>query len=181
MMVIRRMQKADTKGGFCCGRPALDDYFARRAWSHDQANVARVYVLAAQSPSGKGAGEIVGFYTLASKELARERLRSSLPGQKPKYPLPVTYIGYLAVREDFQGRGLGRSLMKDALEQAVKAAEIVGSVGVFLDSLDNKSTAFYRRLGFVDIPRDANAPANGPQPMFLPMKTLLDAARPTSL
>lgn len=179
-MIIRPMQESDTEGGFCCGRPALDTFFAKRAWSHEQTHVSRVYVAQQQDVSEGTPGAILGFYTLAAKVLERERVRAPLPGSFPRYPLPVFYIGYFAVSKDHQGRGLGRRLMGDALRRCTEGAQQIGAVGVFLDSLDDESTAFYHRLGFVDILRDPSAAPNSPQPMLLPMKTLIAAKLPAT-
>ena len=178
-MIIRPIRKSDTKGGFCCGRPALDQFFAKRAWSHEQANVSRAYVLQDDGASDGKPGAILGFYTLAAKSIERERLRDPLPGGLPKYPLPVFYVGFFAVAEHHQGRGWGRRLMADALRRCIEGVQQVGAVGVFLDSLDANSTAFYRSLGFLDIPPEPSRGADSPQPMVLPMSVLL-AAGPTS-
>ena len=54
-MIIRPMQESDTEGGFCSGRPALDTFYAKRAWSHEQTHVSRVYVAQQQDVSeGRG-------------------------------------------------------------------------------------------------------------------------------
>lgn len=174
-MIIRHLERADTEGGFRCGVPALDTFFSRRAWTqHHRDDASRVNVLVDDTN-----GEVLGFYTLAAKEVERSRLAGVVSRSAPPHPLGVFYIGYFAVAEAHQGRGLGRRLMADALRRCAEAADTIASVGVFLDSLDDDSTAFYRRLGFVDIPRAAGASADDPQPMFLPMKTLR-AARPGS-
>ncbi|MEX0892242.1 MAG: GNAT family N-acetyltransferase [Gemmatimonadota bacterium] len=172
-MIIRHVEPSDTKGGFRCGVPALDTFFSKRAWTqHNKDDANRVYVLVDEA-----SGEVLGFYTLCAKEVARSRLEGIVSRSAPPHPLGVFYIGYFAVAESHQGRGLGRRLMADALRRCVEAADTIAAVGVFLDSLDDDSTAFYHRLGFVDIPRAPGAPEGGPQPMFLPM-TVIRAARP---
>lgn len=170
-MIIRPIKESDIKGGFSCGEPALDTFFNKRAWTHEQAHVSRVYVLVDETDEEA----VLGFYTLSAKEVERDRLREALRGSYPKYPLPVFYIGYFAVSKEHHGRGLGRRLMADALRRCAAGAESVGAVGVFLDAVDDKSTTFYRRLGFVALPRAESAAAGSPQPMFLPMKTILAA------
>jgi GNAT superfamily N-acetyltransferase len=173
---IRPLQQADTKGGFSCGVPALDSYFATFAWRHARDNIARVYVLEDSATRGT----ILGYYTLAAREIGRDRLQGTLTGSLLRYPLPVLYIGYFAVTHAMQGQGLGRALMGDAFRRCVDGAEHVGAVGVLLDSLDDRSTAFHKRLGFLEIPRDPAAPPTDTrQPMFLKM-ALLQAARPMS-
>ena len=173
-MQIRPLQLADTKGGFTCGVPALDLYFAKHAWTHESASVARVYVL----EDDQASGAIVGYYTLSAREVDRERLLVPLPGGAfPKRPLPVFYIGCFAVAKGRQGQGLGRRLMGDALRRCLDGLEAIGSVGIFLDSNDEASTRFYQGLGFGLIPHLPPMTAPYPQPMFLPMKTL-QLARP---
>ncbi len=173
MFVIRPLEKADTDRGFTCGVKALDDFLARRAWAHHEKHRAnRVYVLVDDE-----SGAVLGFHTLSVRELERSRLDGVVPGSSPPHPLGVFYLGFFAVASAHQGKGLGRRLMGDALRRCAAGAESFGSVGVYLDSLDARSTAFYRSLGFVEIPRAANAPEVGPQPMFLPMSVLLAARR----
>jgi len=174
-MQIRPLQKADAKGGFTCGVPALDLYFAKHAWTHESASVARVYVLEDDQASG---AIVVGYYTLSAREVDRARLLGPLPGSAfPKRPLPVFYIGCFAVAKGRQGQGLGRRLMGDALRRCLDGLEAIGSVGISLDSYDEASTRFYQGLGFELIPHLPSMTAPYPQPMFLPMKTL-QLARP---
>jgi GNAT superfamily N-acetyltransferase len=169
LLIVRNLEKGDTNRGFRCGVPILDDFFSRRAWTqHSKSRANRVFVLLEE-----GDDEVLGFYTLSAREIERSRLDDVVPRSAPPHPLGVFYIGYFAVAEKHQGKGLGRRLMGDALRRCIEAAGTIGAAGVFLDSLDEASTALYRRLGFVDIPRAAGAPVDAPQPMILPMQVLL--------
>lgn len=178
-MIIRPIEKSDSKSGFCCGRPALDVFFSKRAWDNNQAGVARVFVMQDDAGLAGDRGAIVGYYTLSAKEAGRERLQKPLPRSLPKYPLPVFYIGYFAIAEQYQGRGFGRQLLANALRRCLEAAQDMGAVGVLLDSLDDQSTAFYRSLGFEEIPHAPGTPIDGPQPMFLTMAAIA-RAKPAS-
>ncbi|HYW09688.1 MAG TPA: GNAT family N-acetyltransferase [Longimicrobium sp.] len=169
-MLIRPIQKKDGGGEFTCGVAALDSYLSKQAWTHDSRGIARVYVLTDESTPAV----IHGYYSLASRDLERERLRETLPGSAyPNRNLPVFYIGYFAVAKDQQGQGLGRQLLGDALGRCVEAQKLVGAVGIYLDSYDEASTRFYAVLGFEPIPGPAGVDAPYPQPMFLAMNTLL--------
>ena len=166
-MIIRPLQKDDVKVGFSCGEPDLDTYFAKRAWPHLRDGIAAVFVLEDPATPGK----IAGYYTLSAKSVGAGLLTAVLAKSLPTFPLPVTYIGCFAVAKEHQGLGYGVTLMGNALERCLVAAEQVGSVGVFLDSLNARSTTFYRKLGFTEIPPIV---ANHQQ-MFLPMATLRHA------
>jgi predicted N-acetyltransferase YhbS len=72
-----------------------------------------------------------------------------------------------AVTTRRQGQGIGSELMLDALMRSAVAAQEVGSTGVFLHSRDEKSTAFYTRLGCVSL---GTAAKN--RPMFIPMSVI---------
>ncbi len=141
---IRPLERRDCKGGFSCGVPALDAYLPNFAWQHEQRGIARVYVLERTG----GEPGVLGFYTLSAI-------------------LPLFYIGSFAVSSAAKRRGYGRHLLGDALYRCVQGAEAVGAHGVYLDSLSDESTSFYRSLGFVAI-----GSAKTPQPMYLPMSTL---------
>lgn len=174
-MTIRPLLEEDTRGGFSCGEPALDSFLAKRAWSQEIGHVARTYVLVDDEQDRVANREILGFYTLAASNIERDRIRGPIPQSLPRYPMPVFYVGYFAVAESRQGEGLGKTLMADALRRCAEGAATVGAIGVFLDSLNDASTAFYRRLGFVEIPRSPGATTDDPQPMFLTMKDLIAA------
>lgn len=163
-MIIRPVRRADAAAGFTSGEPALDAWFAKRAWTHERDGIARVYVL--EDPDS--AAPIVGVYALSAKSVDTDQLAPMLPGSLPRFPLPVTYIGCFAVAVTHQGRGHGRTLMGDALARALLASTHVGSVGVFLHAKTPRSTAFTVTLGFVPLPPLVDRQ----QPMFLPMETL---------
>ena len=84
----------------------------------------------------------------------------------PKYnELPATLLGRLARSLEFKGLGLGEILVVGALRQAFEHSKHVASMAVVVDSKDIKSTAYYRRYGFIDLP-------DHPLRLFLPMRTI---------
>ncbi len=160
---VRLLVKSDVESGFSCGESTLDTFFRKRAWDHQQAGVSRVFVLADTAKPD----QILGFYTLAAKVVERDVITALLRGSFPRYPLPVVYIGYFGTLAGQQRRGLGRALMADALHRCLHVSASLGTLGVFLDSLSEDSTAFYRALGFSEVGQSML-----PQSMFLPMATL---------
>jgi GNAT superfamily N-acetyltransferase len=169
MRIIRPLEKADTEQGFTCGVQQIDDFLAKRAWAQHRNHLgSRVRVLV-----DSGSGEVLGVYALSVKHIERARLDGVVPRPAPPHPLGVFYIGYFGVALGHQGRGLGRELKRDALMRCVAGAEDLGAVGVLLDSLDARSTRFYRALGFKRIPRSPRPAEAGSEPLFISMRTVL--------
>ncbi|WP_439643574.1 GNAT family N-acetyltransferase [Gemmatimonas sp.] len=135
----------------------------KHAYRNDQAGIGRAYVIL----DAPDADEILGYYTLSASSATPELLKAVLGSALPKYPLPVSYIGMFAVTTSRQGQGIGSELMLDALMRSAAAAHAVGSTGVFLHSRDEKSTAFYAKLGFVSLGTEATR-----RPMFIPMSVV---------
>ncbi|MDQ8153693.1 MAG: GNAT family N-acetyltransferase [Gemmatimonadota bacterium] len=163
-MLIRPIAAGDDEGGFTCGVPTLDRYLAKHARGNHDAGIARCYVLVDETAVP---ARVSSYYTLTTRTVAPTMVASLLPGRLPTYPLSVIYIGMFAVTNTEKRRGLGTTMMRDALERSLMAADQVGATGVFLDSLSDDSTTFYARLGFVPVGEPMS-----PQPMFLPMATL---------
>ena len=113
------------------------------------------------------AGEIAGYYTLAATSIAFDALPAPLTKRLPCYPvIPAMLLGRLAVAIRYQGKGLGRALIADALIRTEGFG--VGVYALIVDAKDARAAAFYERLGFSRIPDEARR-------MFLPMATALAA------
>ena len=160
--VTRRIGSADSACGFRCGKHPLDDYFRRHALDNDQKNIGRAYVIDASSEElANGLPQVIGFFTLSMTSAVSADV-SSVIGQKlPRYPMPVALIGRLAVDERARGRRLGESLLIDALERVVAAAEIIACMGIMVDA---------EKYRFVTVHA-----ASWPRRMFLPLQAARDA------
>jgi len=86
----------DVQSGFCCGVHALDDFFARHAFTNDRLGLGKTFVLHAEHQTA-GLPAILGFYTLSMADIEATRLPSSPGHRLPGYPLPVALLGRLAV------------------------------------------------------------------------------------
>jgi GNAT superfamily N-acetyltransferase len=133
--------------GFDCGNAELDRWLARQAVA-SEGRSARTYVVAHE-------GRVVAYYSLAAGAVVRgglpkARHRRNMPDQ-----VPIVVIGRLAVDRRFQGLGLGRGLLKDAILRGLSAAEVVGIRAIVVHAIDEKAGAFYRRIGFLPSPLNA--------------------------
>jgi GNAT superfamily N-acetyltransferase len=131
---------------FECGKQALTDWLLRHAQQAQGSGSARTFV----SCDGP---RIAGYYSLTVGQIdtldAPERIRRGM-GQ---YPIPLVILARLAVDLDYQGRGLGFSLLQDAVRRSIAVAEHAGIRALLTQPLDAEADAFYRRFGFESLPQ----------------------------
>jgi predicted GNAT family N-acyltransferase len=143
---------------FSCGLAALDLYLQRQARQDMERNLAAVFVL---TPDGK---TIAGFYTLSAHSIQAADLPEKLAGKLPRFPLPVTLLGRMAVSHTLHGRRLGEFLLMHALERPWTGSQQVASWAVVVDAKAG-ARDFYLKFDFVPLPSQ-------PDRLFLPMKTI---------
>jgi GNAT superfamily N-acetyltransferase len=69
-------------------------------------------------------------------------------------PIPVVVLGRLAVDQAFQGKGLGRALVRDAGYRVIQAAGAIGIRGLIVHAISADARAFYEAVGFAPSPLD---------------------------
>ena len=62
--------------------------------------------------------------------------------------VPAVLLGMLGVDERFKGQGLGAQLLRDAIENSLKVAELAGAKALVVDPTGDTAEAFYARFGF---------------------------------
>jgi GNAT superfamily N-acetyltransferase len=149
------------KSSFTCGKYLLDNYLQKQAGQDLKRKLAVCYVLNEHSID-----RIKGYYTLSNSSIHADwipsELRKKLP---PSYnAIPTTLIGRLAIDSDFQGKGLGKLLLVDALKRCFELSVLLGSFAVIVDPIDLEAELFYKKYGFIKLPDSGK--------MFLPMRTI---------
>lgn len=133
--------------GFCSGEDALDNWLHRYSRHAEAAGSARVFVTADEK-------RVIGYYALSVGQIepgvATER---ALKGQPAKRPVPVVILARLAVDQEHQAKGVGRSLLQDALLRCADAAESVG-IRALIAHANEYASPFYDRFGFESSPTD---------------------------
>nr|WP_238718183.1 GNAT family N-acetyltransferase [Petrachloros mirabilis] len=69
-------------------------------------------------------------------------------------PIPVMVIGRLAVDHRWQGKGMGRALLRDAILRTLQAAEIAGIRAILVHAISEETKQFYETCGFTASPVD---------------------------
>jgi predicted N-acetyltransferase YhbS len=144
----RPLAPDDDRSAFDCGRESLNAWFRRHAWENHVSGASRVNLIADAS-----SGRVVGYVTLSAAQIERAYLPKSQQRNRPD-PLPATLLGQLAVDKSYQGQQHAASLINFALKTALRAANMVGSVGVITHPLDDDVRRFYSKWGFQDLPFD---------------------------
>ena len=130
---------------FDCGKPALTDWLLHHARQAQGSGSARTFVACNQN-------RVAGYYSLTVGQIdtleAPDRIRRGM-GQ---YPIPLVILARLAVDLDYQKRGLGFSLLQDAITRTVAIADQAGIRALLTHPIDAAADAFYRRFGFEPTP-----------------------------
>ena len=144
---------------FDSGQPALDDWLRRRALANEESGASRTYVVCTGD-------RVVGYYALANGAVAHNVATGKTRRNMPE-PIPDMVLGRLAIDRNFQGRGLGAALLRDAVLRTLQAADIAGIRAILVHAISEDVKKFYERCGFSPSPVD---------PMTL-MITVADAER----
>ena len=129
---------------FTSGEPSLDQWLKLRALKNEHTGASRTFVVCV-------AERVVGYYSLAAGVVehhdASAKIRRNMPS-----PIPAIVLGRLAIDRQWQGRGLGSSMLRDALLRVQAAAKHIGARVVFVHALSENAKRFYIRSGFRESP-----------------------------
>jgi GNAT superfamily N-acetyltransferase len=125
---------------FDSGFVALDAWLKQRARPNEAAGASRTFVIC----DGR---RIVGYYSLAAASIMHRHATGKSKRNMPD-PVLAVLIGRLALDKAWQGRGLGISLLRDAVLRIVGAAETVGMRAILVHAMSEDAKTFYERFGF---------------------------------
>lgn len=137
---------------FTCTHPSLTRWLKEKALTNQATRASNCFVVCDDAGDGK---TVVGYYALAngsmSHEIAIPKLRRNMPD-----PIPVALLGRLAVHSDYEGKGIGSGLLRDATLRCLKtASEGPSSVAILCHAIDEEAKQFYLHHGFVESPVEA--------------------------
>ncbi|HEY9802454.1 MAG TPA: GNAT family N-acetyltransferase [Leptolyngbyaceae cyanobacterium] len=129
---------------FNSGNAELDEWLQKRAWKNEETGASRTYVVTIEQT-------VIAYYCLANGSIlntaAPGKIRRNMPNQ-----IPVMVIGRLAVDCNWQGKGIGRALVRDAVLRTLQAANIAGIRAILVHAISEEAKQFYQRCGFIVSP-----------------------------
>lgn len=125
---------------FESGETALDEWLRQRALKNQRAGAARTYVACCEN-------RVVGYYSLAVGSVSHEIAVGHIKRNTPN-PVPVMLLARLAVDLNWQGCGLGYSLLQNAVLRTTQAAELAGIRAMLVHAISEDAKHFYRYFGF---------------------------------
>lgn len=97
---------------------------------------------------------MIGLYTLVVGEVKYEGAPERSTKGLARHPVPVMLLARLAVGLDWQGKGVGGGLLRDAVLRSLQAADIAGIRAVVVHAKNDGARTFYERYGFAQSPTD---------------------------
>jgi len=144
---VEKLRRDHPVEGFDCGHDHLNRYLLRYAWQNQQAGGSQTYV-------GIVDDTVVGFYTLAVGQVTQEEAPSRLTKGLARHPVPIMLLARLGVDRRWQGQGIGKALLRDAMQRTLQAADIAGIRAFAVHAKDENARRFYEHFDFIPSPVD---------------------------
>ncbi len=145
--MIELLDKKHNRQNFDCGNNFLNSYIKTQATQDIKKKLAVYFVFTHNS-------NVVGFYTLSNSSIPLNLLPTAFGKKLPKSytSIPATLLGRLAIDLNYQGKGLGKILLIDALKRSFDISKKIGSFAVIVDPIDEKAELFYAKYDFIKFP-----------------------------
>lgn len=158
--MIELLDKKHNREDFDCGKELLNNYLKTQAGQDFKRKLAVCFVLSNNEKN------IQGYYTLSNNSIPLSSFPDAIRNKLPKSynAIPSTLLGRLAIDKKYQGQGIGKILLIDALKRCHEISEKIGSFAVIVDPIDEEAEKFYKKYDFIKLPDS--------EKMFIATKTL---------
>ena len=156
---VEKLNASHDLSRFDCGKEPLNRFLHRYALVGQKTGSAQTYVIRSDEEPP------AGYYSLAVGGVEHGEAPSRIKKGLARHPVPVMLLARLAVDGAWQGKGLGKALLKDALYRTVQAADIAGIRALLVHAKDDEAKAWYESFDFEPSPTD-------PYHLFLLMKDI---------
>lgn len=133
---------------FRCTSPDLAKWLTNRARKNHREGASRCFVVCDEHRN------VIGYYALSAGAVSHELVPGSVRRNMPD-PIPIAVLGRLAVHTDWVRQGIGRGLLKDAVQRTLQTSEQLGIRALLCHAIDAEAKTFYLRNGFIESPIDS--------------------------
>lgn len=144
---VEKLLPSHEVDSFDCGKEALNNFLKRFALVNQRNGSSLTYV----ALRGQ---RVVGYYSLAVGSVIHESAPARVSKGLARHPIPVMLLTRLAVDVSEQGTGIGKGLLKDALQRTAQAADIAGIRALLIHAKDEEAKAWYLKYDFEPSPSD---------------------------
>lgn len=158
--MIELLDKKHNREDFDCGKELLNNYLKTQAGQDIKRKLSACFVLTENETN------IQGYYTLSNNSIPLSSFPEHIQKKLPKSynAIPTTLLGRLAIDKKYQGKGIGKILLIDALKRSFEISQEIGSFAVVVDPIDEEAEKFYKKYDFIKLPDSGK--------MFIAVKTL---------
>jgi predicted GNAT family N-acyltransferase len=133
---------------FRSGEETLDTWLQERALDNMAASASRTYVICPPNSH-----KVIGYYAICMGQIFNQEVSGSMRRNMPRQ-IPAVILGRLAIDEKWQGKGLGKELLQDAVQRSVRAAQEISARLLIVHAISANAEAFYSHYGFTRLPTE---------------------------
>lgn len=139
------LNKDHNVADFNSNYPELDEWLKKYAFQAKMSGSAQTFIVTDNNI-------VVGFYSLTVGQIDVDEASERIKKGMGKHPIPVAILARLAVYHTYQGKGIGKAMLKDAILKTLHIVEQVGVRALLVHAIDEKAENFYKRFGFEPSP-----------------------------
>jgi ribosomal protein S18 acetylase RimI-like enzyme len=149
------------RSNFDCKVEELNIYLKEKAGQEQDKHVSAIYIV-----TEKDNNAIIGYFTVSAGALKFHNLPEAMQRKLPKYEqIPIALLGRLAVDKHYQGIGLGKYLLVQALKKIYTHSTFIAIYAAVVDSKNEKTKNFYQKFGFKELNENGRK-------LFLPISSI---------
>lgn len=122
--------------GFCCGNDIIDNFLTNLAIPNNERKLSKAFVLCRVEDK-----KVIAFFSLSASRLNTGDAR--IFGMDK---VPVVLLGQLGVDKNYQGRNLGKNLIRIALEKAYRVNNMIGCRLLLVETTSNNVNYYLHKV-----------------------------------
>ena len=131
---------------FDCGVESLNHWFSHHALQAHHAGSAKTFVVLTET------GILAGYFSLTVGQIDVMEAPARIAKGMGQFPIPVILLARLAVDKRWQRKGVGGSMLREAVLKTLVLSENVGIRAILVHPLNNSAKEFYRKYGLIISP-----------------------------